>query len=370
MFINAMGLILADHKRIQLGELSRPRALAAIPFAGRYRIIDFMLSNMVNSGIVSIGVIAMHKYKSLMDHLGTGSSWDLDRKKQGLNLLPPYINSFNQEKNGEADDLSGLLDFFRINRQRYVILAGSNTIFNATLNDFVDRHVQSGADMSVLYNRDGMKYGSPGVILGMDRKGQVKDVLFNPGKPVSSRCSMGVVVLERELLIDLISDDVARGDHDFSLENLLRHHNDLRLNGVEYKGILLRVNSVPTYFQSTMRLLEEKTRRDLFWSGLPVYTKVKDEAPTLYGPHNQVNNSFISDGCLINGSLSDSMLFRGVTLSDHATVRNSIIMQDAYISEGVELDHVILDKNCVIRPGIKLVGQKEFPVVIGKGAIV
>jgi glucose-1-phosphate adenylyltransferase len=198
----------------------------------------------------------------------------------------------------------------------------------------------------------------------------VKDLLFNPPKPISTRCSMGVIVLARELLIDLVNEDVSRGDHDFSVENLLRRYDELRINGVEYKGILLRINSIPTYFAGTMSLLDEKTRRDLFWSGLPVYTKVKDEAPTLYGPHNQVNNSFISDGCLINGSLSDSMLFRGVTLSDHATVRNSIIMQDTYVSEGVELDHVILDKNCVIRPGIKLVGQKEFPVVIGKGAIV
>jgi glucose-1-phosphate adenylyltransferase len=370
MFINAMGLILADNKRIQLGELSRPRALAAIPFAGRYRIIDFMLSNMVNSGMTSVGVIALHKYKSLMDHLGTGSSWDLDRKKQGLSLLPPYINSFNMERSGEVDDLSGLLDFFRANRHRYVVIANSNIVFNATLNDFVARHEESGADISVLYNRDGMKFGSPGVILSMDRKGMVKDLLFNPPKPISTRCSMGVIVLARELLIDLVNEDVSRGDHDFSVENLLRRYMELRINGVEYKGILLRINNIPTYFAGTMSLMDEKTRRDLFWSGLPVYTKVKDEAPTLYGPHNQVNNSFISDGCLINGSLSDSMLFRGVTLSDHATVRNSIIMQDTYISEGVELDHVILDKNCVIRPGIKLVGQKEFPVVIGKGAIV
>lgn len=370
MFINAMGLILADHKRIQLGELSRPRALAAIPFAGRYRIIDFMLTNMVNSGITSVGVIALQKYKSLMDHLGTGSSWDLDRKKQGLSLLPPYINSHNAERNGDSDDLSGLLDFFRANRHRYVIIANSNILFNATLNDFVDRHEASKADISVLYNRDSMKYGPPSLILGMDRKGLVKDLLFNPPKPISTRCSLGVVVLARELLIDLINEDVARGDHDFSVDNLLRRYTELRVSGTEYKGILIRINDIPTYFAGTMRLLDEKTRRDLFWSGLPVYTKVKDEAPTLYGPRNQVNNSFISDGCLINGSLSDSMVFRGVTLSDHAIVRNSIIMQDTYISEGVELDHVILDKNCVIRPGIKLVGQKEYPVVIGKGAIV
>lgn len=370
MFINTMGLILADHRRIQLGELSRPRALASVPFAGRYRIIDFMLSNMVNSGMVKVGVIAQYKYKSLMDHLGTGSSWDLDRKNQGLNLLPPFINSFGQDIAGEMDDLSGLLDFFRINRYRYVLIANSNVVFNATFNDFIARHEESGAHVSVLYNRDGTKYGSPSVILDLDRRGFMKDLLMNPQKTTSNRCSIGVIVLERELLIDLITEDVARGEFDFSVESILRRYRDLSIHGVEYKGILLRINSIPTYFESTMSLLEEKKRRDLFWSGLPVYTKVMDEAPALYGPANQVKNSFISDGCLINGTVSNSMLFRSVTVSDHAVVSNCIIMQGSYISEGVELDHVILDKNCVIRPGIKLVGHKEYPVVIGKGAIV
>ena len=369
MFINAMGLILADHKRIQLGELSRPRALAAIPFAGRYRIIDFMLSNMVNSGITCVGVIAQQKYKSLMDHLGTGSSWDLDRKNQGLSLLPPYINSLNLESS-DNDNLSGSLDFFRANRFRYVVIANSNVIFNATLNDYVSRHEESGADISVLFNRDGLKSGPPAVILGMDLKGSVKDVMINPQKPVSNRRSAGVVILSRELLIDLLNDNASRGDNDFSVESLLRRYMELRICGIEYKGTLLRINDIPTYFSSTMSLLEEKTRRELFWAGLPVYTKVKDEAPALYGPQNQVSNSFISDGCVINGTLADSMVFRGVTVSAHAKVTNSIVMQDVYISEGVELNHVILDKNCVIRPGIKLVGQKDFPVVIGKGAIV
>ena len=370
MFINAMGLILADHKKIQLGELSRPRALAAIPFGGRYRIIDFMLSNMVNSGINQIGVIALSKYKSLMDHLGTGSSWDLDRKQPGLNLLPPYINSVNVDKGGDIDDLTGLLDFFRANPHKYVIVANSNVVFNATFDDFVSRHEDSGADISVLYNRDSIKYGSPSLILDLDRRGYLRDLMLDPPKPGTTRCSLGVVVLDRELLIDLVSESIARGDHDFSIEGLLKRFDQYRVRGFEYKGQLLRINSIPTYFASTMRLLEDNIRSELFGSDLPVYTKVKDEAPTLYGEGNVVSNSVISDGCLITGEVSDSMLFRGVTISRHSVIKNCIIMQDVYVSEGVELENVILDKNCVIRPGIKLVGQQEYPVVIGKGAIV
>lgn len=370
MFINAMGLILADHKRINLGELSRPRALAAIPIGGRYRIIDFMLSNMVNSGINRVGVIALSKYKSLMDHLGTGSSWDLDRKKQGLSVLPPYINSVNVDKGGEMDDLTGLLDFFQSNNQKYVLISDSNIIFNSTLNDFVEKHEESGADMSIMYNRDGIKYGSPSVTLDLDRRGYLRDMMVNPAKPNTTRCSMGVMVLDRQLLIDLVSESIARGEHDFSIEYLLKKFDKYKIKGFEYKGLTLRINSIPTYFTSTMRLLEEEVQQELFWSGLPVYTKVKDEAPSLYDTENDVSNSVISDGCSIMGTVTDSMLFRGVTISRLAKIKNCIIMQDVHISEAVELENVIIDKNCVIRPGIKLLGQPDYPVVIGKGAIV
>ncbi len=370
MFINAMGLILADNKKIHLGELSRPRALAAVPFGGRYRIIDFMLSNMVNSGITSIGVAAMNKYKSLMDHIGTGSSWDLDRKKQGLSLLPPYINSANTDRSSEADDLAGLLNFFQAGKMKYVVVANTNIIFNASLTDFVNKHEESGADMSIMYNRDGVRFGSPSVIIDIDRRGLVRDVQLNPAKPATTRCSMGVIILDRELLIDLISESIARGENDFSVEKLLKRFEQFKIRGYEYKGVTLRINSVPTYFNSTMRVLEEGVRKELFNQDLPVYTKVKDEAPTLYAESNQVSNSVIADGCKILGSVTNSLIFRGVTVSKHAVVRNSIIMQDVVISEGVELENVIIDKNCVIRPGIKLLGQADYPVVIGKGAIV
>lgn len=370
MLSNAIGLILADHRRIQLGELTRPRALAAVPFGGRYRIIDFMLSNMVNTGILNIGVIALNKYKSLMDHLGTGSSWDLDRKRPGLNILPPYVYSTMQERGAESGDLSGLLNFFMRNRQRWVVIADSHCVFNSALDAFFDQHETDGADMSVLYNRDGIRYGSPSVIIDLDRRGVIKDVMVDPPKAASNRCVTGVAIINRELLIDRVSQSIARGEHDFSLEKLLKGYDTMRIQGIEFRGEVLRIHSIQTYFESTMRLLKEETRKNLFWSGLPVYTKVKDEAPALYGDKNLVSDSVISDGCLIEGQIMDCMLFRGVTVSRNARLRNCIIMQDSFISEGVELDHVILDKNCMIRPGIKLVGQNGFPVVIGKGAVV
>ena len=369
MFIDAMGLILADNKKITLGELSKPRALAAVPFGGRYRIIDYMLSDMVNSGIKSVGILTLNKYKSLMDHLGTGSSWDLDRKNFGLHILPPYVNS---ESTGieDAEELEGLLDFIRSNRSMYVIIADTNMILNTTSNDFVDKHEQSGADISIMYNRDGTKYGTPNYILDVDRKGYVKDLLYNPDKSASNRCSLGIVVLRRELLIDLISDMIARGERVFGVHALAKKYDILKVRAYDYKGLVLRINNVQTYFNSSMQLLDDQIRADLFWNGMPIYTKVKDEAPTLYFENSNVSNSMISDGCRIMGSVKNSLIFRGVTISRNTKITNCVIMQDVHISENCELENVILDKNSVIRPGIKLVGHRDYPVVIGKGAIV
>ena len=369
MFIDAMGLILADNKKITLGELSKPRALAAVPFGGRYRIIDYMLSDMVNSGIKSVGILTLNKYKSLMDHLGTGASWDLDRKNFGLHILPPYVNSESMGVD-DADEMAGLLDFIRSNRSAYVIIANSNMILNTTFNDFVDKHEQSGADVSVMYNRDGIKYGVPNYIFEIDRKGYVKDMFFNPEKTVSNRCSLGIAVLRRELLIDLIADMIARGERNFGVHVLTKKFDTLHIRAHEYKGLVLRINNVQSYFNASMLLLDSQMRADLFWTGMPIYTKVKDEAPALYLENSSVSNSILSDGCRIMGTVENSMLFRGVTVSRNSKIKNCVIMQDVHISENCELENVILDKNAVIRPGIKLVGHKDYPVVICKGAIV
>ena len=369
MFIDAMGLILADNKMISLGELSKPRALAAVPFGGRYRIIDYMLSNYVNTGIKSVGILTLNKYKSLMDHLGTGASWDLDRKNFGLHILPPYVNS---ESIGmeEADELAGILDFVRSNRTEFVIIANSNMILNTTFNEFVEKHEQSGADLSVMYNRDGTKFGIPNYIYDVDRKGYVKDMLLNPEKTTSNRCSLGIIVLRRELLIDLLSEMIARGERNFGVHTLTKKFDTLKIRTHEYKGLVLRINNIQSYFKASMMPLDDQIRADLFWKGMPIYTKVKDEAPTLYFDNSIVGNSIISDGCRIMGKVQNSLIFRGVTISRNSVVKNCVIMQDVHISENCELENVILDKNTVIRPGIKLVGHIDYPVVIGKGAIV
>ena len=367
MFNNAMGLILADNKKISLGELSQPRALSAMPFGGRYRIIDFMLSDMVNSGIKNVGVLTYNKYKSLMDHVGTGAAWSLDRKNDGLHILPPYVNS---EATGIQSDeeLTGVMDFLRTAKATYVIVASANVVLNTTFDDFIKSHSESGADISVMYNRDGNQYGKPAYIIDTDDKGFVKDMLFNPVNASSNKSSLGILLMRRDLMIDIIARQMAHGLSHFGIHYFVKLFDEYKIHGFEYSGTALRINSVQDYFNASMNLLEESVRNDLFWSGEPIYTKVKDEAPTLYFDNADVADSIVSDGCRIYGKVEDSVIFRSVTISKNTTIKNCIVMQDVHISENCHLENVILDKNAFVRPGVRLIGHRDYPIVIGKGA--
>lgn len=368
MFIDATGIIIADDKRVHLSELSRPRALAAVPFAGRYRIIDFMISNMTNSGITMAGVATLNKYKSLMDHLGTGSAWDLDRKNQGLHILPPYLTSENYYN--ENDDLKGLLDFLRASRNEYVIIAASSVIMTTDFQEFADAHKASTADITVMYNEDGVTNGVTDIILETDSKMRVIDVFTNPEKPSSNKNSLGVIIMSKNLMIDLLGEAISKGIPNLSTELILRRYETLHIQAYEYKEPVLRVNSIQTYFQASMKVLDPKINEALFWSEFPVYTKVKDEAPAYIKEGSLVKNALISDGCQVYGDLDNSVVFRGVKIGKNSKIRNSIIFQGSNIGDGVELDHVILDKDVVIRDHTKLMGNSEYPVVIGKGAII
>lgn len=367
MLSKTMGLILADHHRINLSELSVPRALAAMPFAGRYRVIDFMMSNMVNSGIKRVGVIALTVYKSLMDHLGTGASWDLDRMKQGLYVLPPFINSAAM---GEASDMTGLLDFFAENTQHTVVICDANVVMNFPFEDMVRQFREGDQDILVLYNRDGNQFGEPTISLDLDRRGFVRDLMVNPLTPKTNRSFLGAVVISKDLITSIIAESIARGQTDFSLEKILKMYTQYRIRGYEWKGKSLRINSVAGYFNSSMRLLDQNFRQELFDPERPIYTRVMNAAPAIYEQGSKVSNSLISDGCRIYGEVKNSILFRGVVVAKHAKVENSILFQDVHISEGAQLVNVIIDKGGTVRMGVNLMGHADYPVVIRKGATV
>lgn len=368
---DVFGIIYAGEENLNLRELVNLRSVGALPVGARYRVVDFMLSNMVHSGIRNIGVIPRKNYHSLMDHLGSGKEWDLNRKSDGLLIIPPYDTSENiGSYHGLIDTLKGASAYIRRAQQKYCLLTGSSNIHTDTYNDMFDAHVESGADVTILYNRcENERYVNPtGVRLSLDEQNRVVDMSAN--KLEYNKMSMGVYLIKKDLLQYLVSDSASRGKVDLATEVLMNNLSTLRVYGYEHKGYVGRIHSVASYYQINMDFLKPDVQKDLFYTGNTVYTKIKDEAPTKYGSEGTVKNCLVGSGCIIDGNVENCILFRGVHIAKGTNVKNSIIMQSSEIYEGSKLDNVILDKKVTIRPNSVLVGSREYPVIIPKGASV
>jgi len=369
-----MGIILTKDGDKKLYNLTEPRAVAAVPFGGRYRIIDFILSCMVNSGISNVGVVTHSDYQSLMDHLGSGKEWDLDRKLAGIFIFPPNITKESTDRRrGTLDELHNIRHYFRRSKERYVVIAESGLICNTLLDDAMDYHLSREADVTVFYNRVDtykIKELTSYTLLDVSDNGQVVSMDVNPQFPKTDMVSMNIFITNKSFLENLVDECVAQGFEDFEADALRRNLSTLRLFGYEYKGYVARIDTVRSYFKNSMELLDRRVIKELFAPDIPVYTKVKDEVPSMYGDHANVENSLIADGCVIEGSVRNSILFRGVQVSKNAKISDSIIMQNSEVHEDSELENVILDKDVIVRVGKRLMGQADYPVLIAKGGVI
>ena len=375
MLRNTFGLIYAGEQNINLRELVYLRTVGALPVGGRYRAIDFILSNMVNSGIRNIGVIAQRSYHSLMDHLGSGKEWDLSRKNDGLFILPPFSSAENMGTyRGLVDAIKGVMGYISRSKQQYCILSGSYTIFNRTFDDMVEYHMDSGADITMLYNEEeadffkGERYND--VRLHLNDDGRVIDLEINATTSDSKKVGMDTYVMRKDLLEYLVEDCMSRGKYNFVSDLLMGNLNRIKIMGYEHKGYVGRLHSVASYYKINMDFLNRDVQDHLFYSDNQIYTKIKDEVPAKYAKTSNVKNSLVANSCIIEGEVENSILFRGVYVGKGAKIKNSIIMQNSEIYNNSDLEYVILDKSVNIRQGRRLIGDEVFPVIIRKGAIV
>ena len=374
MMKDVMGLIYTGENDARLRELTVTRAIAAMPVAGRYRVIDFLVSSMVNGGMKNIGVITQKNYHSLMDHLGSGKEWDLHGKNNGLHILPPFLTRENVGLYpGLLDALRSNNNFFIRSKQETLVLSNSNIIYNAHLDELVQYYRDTEADITLLYTTDqSMKRDEYGTYLALDDQGNVTDLEVQPTHPSYDNVYMQVMVIKRELIKDLVDKAVSHGLHSMERDIILRlvQSKSARINAYEYKGKAWQIDSVQSYFRFNMDILHPKMRKGLFREDLPVYTKVRDEMPACYGDDSTVINSLIADGCQIEGTVENSVLFRGVKIAAGAHVRNCIIMQDGQVHEGAYIENCILDKQAVIKRNSKLIGPEAYPIVIGKDVVI
>ena len=371
---NVMGIIYTNKDDLSLRELTNQRSVAALPLAGRYRVVDFILSSMVNSGVRNVGVIMQRNYRSLMDHLGSGKEWDLHTRNNGLFLLPPFVT---QETGGEylgvLDALRANFDYLRRSKQRLALLTNSNMVFNMNFEPMIRQHEQTDADITLLYTkvRRDMELSSAGkhthAFLNVEKGGRISDMEVNPNAANYDTMYMNVLLIKRTLLMHLVDGAAAHGEHDINRELIQPaiKSGSLKVYGYEFEGYYRRIETIKSYFRCNMDLLDYNVRQELFKKS-PVFTKTRDDVPAVYREGNNVKNSLVADGCVIEGNVENCVLFRGVHIGRNASVKNAIIMQDSEIEDSVELENVILDKNVTVRAHGRLIGQVQYPIVIGK----
>lgn len=369
---NVLGLVFANMHDTTLGDMTKNRTMGSVMFGGRYRLIDFPLSNMVNSGISEVGVITKSNYQSLLDHLGSAREWDLARKKGGLYILPPFGNVESTLYRGRIEALYGAMSFIKHSRAKYVILSDCDVVTNIDYKPIVAAHIESGADITAVahtsvYSSDDIKTST---VFNVDADKNVTSVLINPDISGTCTTSLNVFVMSMDFLIETVNDAMARGNVSFERNILQEKCRELKIKIYEYDNYFSKLNSPESYFKSNMALLEPENARKLFVPKRSIYTKVSDNAPVKYDLDSKVSNSLVADGCIIEGEVENSVLFRGVKVGKGAKVKNCILMQGTVVGDNAELNYLITDKNVSICENHILTSSPQYPMYVGKGASV
>jgi glucose-1-phosphate adenylyltransferase len=367
---NVMGVINLVNEPDDLEELTYFRNLASVPFGGRYRLIDFVLSNMVNSGIDNVAVFTQHKYRSLMDHLGSGKQWDLDRKRGGLFVLPSILDEPTGISRGDLFQFYSHRDYFYRGQEEYVIISRSHMVCNVDYRDAVRYHQDMQADITVLYKQIDEDVPAKFRRLAVKDDGRVTVMEDHTGRLRTNNISMEMYIMSKALLLDMVESCLAQGYDHFVRDGIMKNIDKLSVYGYKFEGHLGIVNSVQGYYKHSMQLLNPKVWRELFFQKNLIYTKVKDEPPARYLESAAAKNALIANGCIIEGKVENSILFRGVKIGKGAYVKNSIILQNCEIEENVIIENAILDKDVFISRGRVLTGDNKAPFIAAKTKVI
>ena len=372
------GLIFSNIHDTSIPEMTRMRTMASIPYGCRYRLIDFALSNMVNSGITNVGVIAHYNYQSLLDHIGTGKDWDLARRSGGIKILPPYITAYENRAAGKLyenrlEAVLGASNFINRCNADYIVMSDCDVILNIDLKKVVEDHIQSGAYITLVGKRlpETEVFENEVNVLTADETGRLIDLATYKPENEAVNVSTNIMVISRKELQTIVSESIARGYTSFTKDIISAQMATKLIRVYDFEGWCAHISSLEGYFKSSMELLNAEIRQDLFGGrDNRIYTKIRNSAPTKYTANAETKNSLIADGCVIDGTVENCILFRGVRVGKGTVIKNCILLQDTYVGDNVNLNCVITDKNAMIKDGRNLSGHESMPFFIGKGQTV
>ncbi len=366
--MNAFCILFADsNETLDLGELSNERTLASVPFGGRYRLVDFVLSALVGAQIHDIGIVTRNRYGSLMDHVGWGKDWDLNRKNGGIKFLTPFLKTSDSAATGNRiEALNSIMDYIKTSLPEYCIICDSNVVMNIDLEKFMEYHVEKGGDITIAYTD--MEITAKELEVTFDGNGKLVDTMLHQNPHDDKKNVMlNFVIVKRDLLISIIEMGVTYGWTSIKKDVIAHGFREYNIYGYKVDGYAAVINSVDTFYKKNMDLLNTGVRKELFMGKNPILTRIKDSVPTIYGENSRVTNSLVADGCTIEGTVENCIIFRDVKVAKGAVVRNSIIMQNTSIQENAMLSCVITDKDVEIGPGRVLGGTETMPFIINKG---
>lgn len=363
---STVGVIFSSINDEDVPELTKVRSKGSIPFGGRYRLVDFALSCMVNSGITTVGMITKNNYQSLMDHLGTGKEWDLARKEGGLIMLPPYSDESEMLYRNRLEGLKGSSAFLKKCKEDFVVVADSNAVYKIDYSKVIEQHVKTNADLTLVYHEHECGDVNSYMMFETDDNGQITSIDVNQHAHGVRKHYINVFVARTSYLLNLIQTAIARGYSSFSGDILIPAAKTGNIYGYKYEGYYQLIDSLESYFKANMDLLDKKVRQELFGER-DIYTKINDAAPAKFAEGAKVINSLVPDGCLIEGTVENCILFRGVKVGKGTTLKNCIMMSENYIGDNCNLSYVVSDKDVSIAGGTLLAGCKQKPYFINKG---
>lgn len=364
-----LGIIVCNMHDDLVPQLTANRTLGSIPFGGRYRMIDFALSNMTNSGIYDVGLVPSKNYQSLMNHVGNGQEWDMSRKNGGLSILPPYAGERGVYR-GRMEALYGIREYIKASDAKTVVLSDSDVVANIDLRPVIRQHEESGADITLVYKRtEVFREKKQSAALFFNECGKLLDIYLNPELDGVQNIYLDIAIIKKPLLDELIAECASKNEHSFVNSVLMQKKGVLNIRGYLFDGYCNKLTGLRNYLDSSLALLNPEVRKSLFPEGRPIYTRVRDQVSAKYGDNAKVSETLVTDGCHIDGEVERTVLFRGATIEKNAKVKGCVLMHNTFVGEGCELEWVITDKNVVIPAGTHLAGSEKYPLYIPKDTV-